>query len=317
MSFRFTSFFYILLIFGLIKNPTYLRAATNTVDKINDVAAPEGTIWMIANIHSGEILAFNDSEKAFNSALPIGSLIKPILALGALENHVLDPSDVINCDSDFRLNNFELNCWYAPGHQQMNLTSALAQSCNIYFANTARSLTYEAFDHFLHTFDYVLPPKTLPQDQILVMIGRSTELSMTPVQVLRYLSVIFNSGRLYDWKNGSNPALLRIIKLDSQNCALIREGMKQSYFQGTGQGLRQILQPESAYVKTGTAPYFFDQVENYTKTHAWTVVFYPQPMPEIGLVVFVKEGIGSVDGVQWAGKILTAFIQNQPPIKKY
>ena len=56
--------------------------------------------------------------------VPMGSLIKPFLALAYGETHDFR-FPIVTCDGS--------HCWLPQGHGRINVTTAIAQSCNAYF----------------------------------------------------------------------------------------------------------------------------------------------------------------------------------------
>ncbi len=79
-------------------------------------------------------------NKSFAGLYPPGSTIKPIVALSALENDVINPKKVIRCSGSIELYGQTYHCWKEKGHGFMNLRSAIKQSCDVYFYEVARRL---------------------------------------------------------------------------------------------------------------------------------------------------------------------------------
>jgi len=79
-------------------------------------------------------------NKAIAGLYPPGSTIKPIVALSALENDVVSPSNIIECKGEIELYGHKYHCWKDKGHGFMGLREAIKQSCDIYFYEVARRL---------------------------------------------------------------------------------------------------------------------------------------------------------------------------------
>ena len=126
----------------------------------------------IMDIYTGEIVAMNSSpsfdpnlflygieknkwkeiqknplkpllNKTVSGLYSPGSTIKPIVALSALENHVISPSFTVNCRGHkhpLELYGMKYHCWKKQGHGYMSLKNAIKQSCDTYFYETARLL---------------------------------------------------------------------------------------------------------------------------------------------------------------------------------
>ena len=72
-----------------------------------------------------------------------GSTIKPIVALSALENGIINTSFTVNCKGHkhpLELYGQSYHCWKKEGHGFMSLRNAMKQSCDIYFYEIARKL---------------------------------------------------------------------------------------------------------------------------------------------------------------------------------
>ena len=79
-------------------------------------------------------------NKSIAGLYPPGSTIKPIVALSALENHVISPDTTVECKGEIELYNHTYHCWKEKGHGFLRLREAIKQSCDIYFYEIARRL---------------------------------------------------------------------------------------------------------------------------------------------------------------------------------
>ncbi len=79
-------------------------------------------------------------NKSISGLYSPGSTIKPIVALSALENHVITPQFVQKCEGKIELYDHTYHCWKKKGHGYMTLRNAIKQSCDIYFYEIARKL---------------------------------------------------------------------------------------------------------------------------------------------------------------------------------
>jgi len=79
-------------------------------------------------------------NKPMAGLYPPGSTIKPIVALSALENDVISPKLVVQCEGSVDRYGQTYHCWKEKGHGYMTLRSAIKQSCDIYFYEVARRL---------------------------------------------------------------------------------------------------------------------------------------------------------------------------------
>jgi len=79
-------------------------------------------------------------NKSVSGLYSPGSVIKPLVALSALENHVITPEFVNKCEGKIELYDHKYHCWKKKGHGYMRLRNAIKQSCDIYFYEVARML---------------------------------------------------------------------------------------------------------------------------------------------------------------------------------
>ena len=123
----------------------------------------------VMDIYTGEIIAMNSSpsfdpnlflyginqelwnkikkdplnpllNKTVSGLYSPGSTIKPLVALSALENDVINPNMKVNCSGKIEMYDQKYHCWKKKGHGYMSLKNAIKQSCDIYFYELARIL---------------------------------------------------------------------------------------------------------------------------------------------------------------------------------
>lgn len=141
-------------------------------------------------------------------------------------------------------------------------------------------------------------------DTYNLSIGQS-DLQTTPLQVATAYCAIANGGTLYkpqivnkivsgDSKESIKefePEIIRSGFIDSENLAIVREGMRDGVTQSYG--ISKILNdlPVSVAAKTGTA-----EIGIANRYNVWSSVFAPYENPEIVLVITAEsvDGVGSV-----------------------
>tara|TARA_B100001063_G_scaffold11134_1_gene8656 strand:+ start:1698 stop:3572 length:1875 start_codon:yes stop_codon:yes gene_type:complete len=69
-----------------------------------------------------------------------GSTIKPIVALSALENGIINTNFTVRCTGKTEMYGQTYHCWKKKGHGFMSLRDAMKQSCDTYFYEIARKL---------------------------------------------------------------------------------------------------------------------------------------------------------------------------------
>ena len=83
-------------------------------------------------------------NRALNGLYPAGSTFKPFVASVALQAGVVTPDTIIDCGGTHKFGAQTWKDWtYPHGHGSMNLLSAIAQSCDVYFYRLGEMLYYE------------------------------------------------------------------------------------------------------------------------------------------------------------------------------
>jgi penicillin-binding protein 2 len=77
-------------------------------------------------------------NKATNGLYAPGSTFKMVVALAALEAKVCRPGDAVYCPGHFDFGDNRFHCHKQSGHGGMNMRTAIAQSCDVYFYEMAR-----------------------------------------------------------------------------------------------------------------------------------------------------------------------------------
>ncbi|MGI5915842.1 MAG: penicillin-binding protein 2 [Anaerolineae bacterium] len=172
---------------------------------------------------------------AISSLFPPGSTFKVIPAVAGLQEGVINRSTTFTCRGTYLLPNRyypddlsqaqPFYCWNRGGHGTLNVTAAIAQSCNIFFnqmvggVDNFRGLGMERLADYMHLFGFgaltgiELPGETpglvpddrwkrqtygeswLTGDSYNAAIGQGYVLS-TPLQLLNATAAIANGGTL-------------------------------------------------------------------------------------------------------------------------
>ncbi|MCI0477516.1 MAG: penicillin-binding protein 2, partial [Anaerolineales bacterium] len=123
----------------------------------------------------------------------------------------------------------------------------------------------------------------------------------TPLQIANMTAAVANGGTLYkpqlvhDVRDAEGriaralePQALRQVRVDPQNLAIVREGMRDAVMRGTA--IKANLADVNVAAKTGTAEYYGPKVNGHLPTHAWFTAFAPYENPQIVITVFVYGG---------------------------
>ncbi len=286
-------------------------------------------------------------NRAVSGEFPSGSTIKPIFAVGALQEGLIDERTTFLSTGGIRIGQWFFPDWLAGGHGLTDVKRAIAFSVNTFFyyigggygdftglglnglvkyarffglgEPTGIDLPGEARG-FVPTQAWKEQTKKEPWyigDTYHVSIGQGDVL-VTPLQVASYTTALANGGTLLA------PRLATKI-LDSQN-QLVREIppkiINQDFVDDYNMnivrdGMRQAVTigsgrylnslPVTAAGKTGTA-----QWSSRKNTHAWFIAFAPYENPEIAITVLLEEGgEGSAVAVPVAYDILNWYFSNK------
>ncbi len=93
-------------------------------------------------------------NRALQGQYPPGSTVKPFYALAGLEYNKIKPGDMVSCRGYFQLPGLahRYRDWKKEGHGAVNLDTAVAQSCDVYFYTLAQTLGIEAMATFMGQF---------------------------------------------------------------------------------------------------------------------------------------------------------------------
>jgi penicillin-binding protein 2 len=79
-------------------------------------------------------------NKTLSGLYSPGSTIKPIVALSALENGIINKDFKVNCSGKIEMYGQVYHCWKKKGHGVVSLKEAMKQSCDTYFYEIVRKL---------------------------------------------------------------------------------------------------------------------------------------------------------------------------------
>lgn len=253
-------------------------------------------------------------DRVASAALPPGSVFKIVSAVVLLESGKIDPDEPIGCVGYLARPDRHRDYVYrhfGVGHGPTTLTTALAQSCNVYFFHAARKIGAAPFTERASCFGFGratgidLPAEAAGHlssagrdaDSLGLAIGQA-DLTATPLQIVRMTAAVANGGRLVTphvvrgsgpARRGDDPArpLLTADELDGLNpdtLSRIREGMEQVVSHPQGSGYKTVRHPRVAIAgKTGTA-----EVGGGRPDHAWFAGYAPADDPQVAFVVLLE-----------------------------
>ena len=95
-------------------------------------------------------------DRVTNAVYPPGSTIKPFLSIAGLENNVINADYSINDPGFYQLPKTKkiFMDWKKEGHGNVNIITAIAESCDVYFYDLAYRLGIEKMDNSLSKFSF-------------------------------------------------------------------------------------------------------------------------------------------------------------------
>lgn len=251
-----------------------------------------------------------------------GSIVKPYVAVGALNEGVVDQYTHI-----VSLGKLEVPNPYDPSkptffsdwkaHGSVDVRKALAVSSNIYFYvvgggyKDISGLGITKLESYFRKFGFGAPVKgqisssisgTIPNpewkaknfdgdiwrlgDTYFTSIGQYG-FQATPLQAVRAVAAIANKGTVYDpiiIKDFEPQVAQKVEGIKPEIWKIVQEGMRQGVLEGTAKGLNMTSIEIAA--KTGTAELGVSK----DNVNSWTTGFFPYENPRYAFVVVMEKG---------------------------
>lgn len=259
-----------------------------------------------------------------------GSTFKVVSATAALCEGLINLNSKTTCVGAFRYVNPAPYCWKRYGHGSLDVTGAIANSCNYFFYDVGykfatQSGSYVAEDGLSvlakYAAMYGLTEKTgieiseaMPQasDELPIpsAIGQGTN-AYTAVGLSRYTAAIATSGTvrtltLLDSVRDSSGNVLETFDTEIIN----QIDMPESYWDAIHDGMRQVVEKKTYFNelgvnfagKTGTA-----EQSSSRPNHALFIGYGPVEDPEIAITVRIPYGYSSDYAAQVAKEIIKYY----------
>ncbi|MBM2817826.1 MAG: penicillin-binding protein 2, penicillin-binding protein 2 [Parcubacteria group bacterium] len=274
-----------------------------------------------------------------------GSIVKPFVALAALTEKIISPSETIFSGGSITVPNI-----YDPSkpsvftetraHGYVDMRKAIAESSNVYFYEVGggygnqKGLGIYNIEKYIRMFGFgsdlsdgffsgksgIVPNPEWKKENFgdsQWRIGDTYNTSIgqygfqvTPIQVARAVSAIANGGKLL------NPSIIlnsqnldmKSININQSDFQVVREGMRGAVLYGTAVGLN-IPQVEIA-AKTGTA-----QLGTSKKfVNSWAIGFFPYEHPKYAFAVLMEKGpsVNLIGGLYVMRELLDWMSVNTP-----
>jgi penicillin-binding protein 2 len=285
---------------------------------------PNPLTWGISQKEWSALL--NDAEtpmmnRVMGGMYPPGSTFKVVTASAALMEKVADSRTAVFCPGSFQLGPQTFRCWNRSGHGTRTLSSALRDSCDVYFYQMSVRIGIDKLIKWGRELG--VGEKTgidLPGESRGNIAGREWKrlrfkeswyqgdtvnysigqgfLLMTPLQVARLYTAFANGGRLVVPRlNSDRPPAWRDVVISKPYINTIKAGLREVVRTGSGRIVGRYGVEIAG--KTGTAQ------NPHGKDHAWFVGYAPADKPKY-VVVALIEGGGTGSSV--AGPIVAQML---------
>jgi hypothetical protein len=225
--------------------------------------------FLLLDAATGQVLASRWDNA--DVPIPLGSLVKPFTALAYGERYDYRyPKHVCRGTAT--------GCWLPRGHGEVDLTSAIAYSCNSYFRMLTAKMT--ATDVSVVAARFGLEPPGAKSTGV-ALFGLGDGWLISPLSMAHaYLELV---------RRRDHPGVRQILA-----------GMQQSAKEGTGAEVDRTLRFPDALVKTGTARCTHGKSG---QGDGFIIVVAPSDNPQFLLMVRVR-GVPGAQAAKTAGQML-------------
>jgi len=256
-------------------------------------------------------------NRATSGVYAPGSTWKLATAIVGLESGVIEPTSrmPIGCSGGMSYAGRYSRCWQPAGHGSLDLTGAIANSCNVYFyqlgiwlglnqlsqegtrlgfsRRTGIDLPTERAGSFPTDADWYREEfgwSPTPSEVMSLSIGQGPN-AQTPIRMAQFFAALAGDGTAPEPRLRSEPTRdappETDLMLGSGTLAVLRDGLAKVMEPG-GTAYMSSLESWKMYGKTGTA----ENPQDPDKPHAWFTGFAgpPNGLPEIALAVIIEFG---------------------------
>lgn len=254
---------------------------------------------VVVDVASGKVLGAYHVEVAARSLARPGSAFKPFTLLALLQSGKLKPTDSLTCRRNLHVGAHNLSCSHPQTGQPLQAVSALAYSCNDFFATFGERLTAVELRTIFQQMGFASPSGLVKSEAVgSVQLARTDEerqlqaigegeMRVTPLEMLeayRKLALRRNDVQISDAEYS------------------VFAGLEA----GTDYGMARLAAVKGVKVagKTGTA-----RTDRGAWSNAWFAGFAPAEKPQVAVVVFLEKGAGPGDAAPLAAEIIRAWQQ--------
>ena len=249
-------------------------------------------------------------DRAFQGVYPIGSTIKPAVAIAAMENGHYHLGETIKCVMVYNyFSDYSPKCLHY--HSHIDLKNALAKSCNYFFFEMGRRIGATTVTQYFKDFGLGVKTGVEVNDSSGILIqpendnvgGTTLQISIgqmnafTPLQTANYVATLANGGTHYKASlidkvvsydiskiyKVIEPEVVNTVSISDKTINAVKEGMLSVTEDGTGRAALGDY-PIKVGGKTGTS-----QV-NGAADHSIFIAFAPFDNPKIAISVVLENG---------------------------
>ncbi len=249
-------------------------------------------------------------DRAFQGVYPIGSTIKPAVAVAAMENNHYHLGETVNCVRVYNyFSGYKPKCMHTHGN--IDLKNALAKSCNYFFFEMGRRVGATTVTKYFKDFGLGVKTGVEVNDSAGILIqpqndnvgGTTLQIAIgqmnafTPLQTANYVATLANGGTHYraslidkivsydisEVYKVIEPEVVNEVTIKDSTINAVKEGMLSVTEDGTGRAALGDY-PIKVGGKTGTA-----QVNN-AADHSIFIAFAPFDNPKIAISVVLENG---------------------------
>lgn len=253
-------------------------------------------------------------NRAISGQYPPGSIFKIITSLAGLSLGKIDKDTHFFCSGEKLVGRRVFKCWSRHGDESFK--EAIIHSCNVFFYTVGLMVGAQDLAEYARLFflglatgidlpaeesGFVPSPKWRKQflgqgwyggDTANLAIGQGS-LLVTPLQVVRMISVIANHGYLVRphliSKVGEKEVIYKRppkINIKEEHLEFIRQALREVVSDDTGTAHIVDMDDVEISAKTGTAQ------AGAGRKHGWITGFAPYDNPQVSFVIFLQDSQG-------------------------
>ena len=261
-------------------------------------------------------------NRAMQGLYPPGSTFKPITALAALETGKITAKTTFTCHRVMTYRDRSYAC--TGNHGTINVITAIAKSCNIFFYQTGLSVGFTDLGTYAGYFgigqktgvEIAESAGSMSKSNIMMTAIGQADTLLTPLQLCSYASVLANGGTRYrstlvkrvvsyDYRDtvlDGAPEVLSTVPYAQKNWDTVQEGLYAGSNRHMASYYTQFVDADYQIgAKTGTA-----QVSNGS-ANGMFICYAPFDKPTVALSVALEHAGGGAKCAPLARKVLDAY----------